>query len=59
VNLTYGDGKKLSSEVSFWVIPYKLVILAIAGLVALFFALRFSLRKYNAHIINKSRRLKK
>ena len=57
LNLSYGDGKKLTSTLSFWVVPYKLVAVIIIGLIALFFGLRFGIRRYNTHIISKSRRM--
>jgi len=54
MNLSYGDGKTLTSTSYFWVIPYKMIIAIIALLVAIFFALRFGLRRYNAFIVRKA-----
>ena len=56
LTLSYGQGKTLSATSTFWVIPYKLIILTIVALVGLFFLARFGLRKYNDHIIEKSQR---
>lgn len=55
LNVAYGDSQqKLSQTITFWVIPYKLVLAVLAGLVALFFVLKFGIKKYNAHIIRKA-----
>jgi hypothetical protein len=57
LNLTYLGGKeKLSTSLSFWVIPWKMILLVLVGLVALFYVLRLSIRRYNQHIINMARR---
>jgi hypothetical protein len=57
-NLTvnYGpDGKKvITSSVSFWVIPYRLIIAIIVILIVGFFALRYFIRGYNERIITRS-----
>ena len=56
-SLAYGSGKTLVLPVtSFWVIPYKLIIAVILIITALFFLLRFGLRRYNAHIIKLARK---
>lgn len=54
--VSYASGKKLTSTVSFWVIPWKLMVLVLIGLVALVLVLRLLLRRYNAHIIAQARR---
>lgn len=58
LDLAYGENsaKKLSATTSFWIVPYKLAIIVIVGLVALFFVSRFLIKRYNTHIIKKSRR---
>lgn len=53
-NLTYGDGKTLQQELTFWMIPYKVIIGALLIGTGLFFLLRFVIRRYNQHIISKS-----
>lgn len=57
LDLAYGQNnqQKLSATTSFWVIPYKLILFVLAVLIALFFLLRFSLKKYNKYIINKAK----
>ena len=44
----YGPGGKMttSSKLSFWVLPYKLIVIVIVALIVLFFALRYGLRAY-------------
>ena len=39
---------------TFWIIPYKLVIGTVVGLIVAFFALRFTFRRYNRYIISKA-----
>jgi hypothetical protein len=57
MKMVYGnDDKVLTSSFSFWVIPYRLIGIAIIVLVVLFFALRFGLKRYNAHIIKQAHR---
>jgi hypothetical protein len=54
--LTYSDGKKLDSKIGFWVIPWKMLLLGLIGLMALVFVLRLAIRRYNEHIIAMARR---
>jgi hypothetical protein len=55
LNITYGKNKQaVSSALSFWVIPYRLVAIAIVLLIAGFFALRFAIRRYNRFIIGST-----
>ena len=54
MELTYGDGKTLSSETTFWVVPVKMIALITAGIVVLAIAVTVGIKKYNAHIIKKA-----
>lgn len=57
LNLTYlGGQKRISGTTGFWVIPWKLILIVILGLVILFFALKLAMRSYNKRIIAQSRR---
>lgn len=56
INLEYDDGKTLTDTVTFWVIPYRLIVLALAGLAVIVLAAIFGIRKYNAYIIRKAGR---
>ncbi len=57
LNVTYGVKKQtVSSSLSFWVIPYRLVGVVIAILIIGFFVLRFFIQRYNRSIINKASR---
>ncbi len=56
LTLNYASGKTLSAKMGFWVIPWVLLLLVLAGLVVLVFVLRLAVRKYNEHIISKARR---
>lgn len=57
LNMSYLDGKqKVTAEKVFWVIPWKMVLLAIIGLVVLVWLLRLGIRRYNEHIIAQARR---
>lgn len=55
LNLTYGPDKTpLTVKLSFWVIPWKLILGIVIALIVLFFVLRFVLRRYNRRIISKA-----
>ncbi|HEY2004531.1 MAG TPA: hypothetical protein VGH44_05460 [Candidatus Saccharimonadia bacterium] len=54
--MTYAGGKALNASLAFWVIPWKLILLLIVGLVVLIWLLRLALRRYNEHIIAQARR---
>jgi hypothetical protein len=54
--LTYASGQKLVATTSFWVIPWKLLLLALIGLIVLVWLLKIGLRRYNEHIIRQARR---
>lgn len=59
LDITYGtDKQKLTSEITFWVIPYKAIIAIIIGLVLLFFGFRFFIRRYNRIIIARAKNTK-
>ncbi len=50
-DVVYGsDSKILSDSVTFWVIPYKLILMAIAAIIVLIFAIK----RYNKHIVKKA-----
>ncbi|HZM63942.1 MAG TPA: hypothetical protein VFB59_02305 [Candidatus Saccharimonadales bacterium] len=56
IKLSYGQGQKpLEQTISFWVIPYRLILVALIGVVALFLALRWAIKRYNSYIIRKSK----
>ncbi len=55
----YDDGKRdvpIEAQVSFWVIPWRLFLSIIIGLVAIFFIARFWLRRYKKRIMKQMRR---
>ncbi len=54
--LNYGGGKLLSASLGFWVIPWKLILLVLLGIIVVGYLLRIGLRKYNEHIIAQARR---
>lgn len=56
LSLTYADGKTLGASRSFWVIPWKLILLVLLGLIVIVYLLRKGLKKYNEHIIAQARR---
>ena len=53
LNLSYA-GQNLVATTEFWVIPYKLIAIVLVGGVALFFGLRWAIKRYNAAIIRKA-----
>lgn len=55
--VTYGtNGKKVASHISFWVLPWKLILIVIIVLIGGFFLIRFGLRRYNEYILSRSPR---
>lgn len=53
--LSYGDPQqKIEQSITFWVIPYKLIIAVILAIVLLVLVIRFGIRRYNKHIIKKA-----
>ncbi len=60
LKVTYGASKTvLTSEISFWVIPYKLILGIIIGSILAFFLFRAFLRGYNRRIIAKAQRIRR
>lgn len=56
LKLTYGSkGQTLTSSVSFWVIPYRLVAFAIILLIISAIVIRIAVRRYNERLIERSR----
>lgn len=57
IELTYGNTSKktLTANLTFWVIPYRLIALVVVILIAAFFILRFTIRRYNRLIISRAR----
>lgn len=53
LKITY-DKKTLTATKTFWVIPYRLIIILALLLVAAFFALRALLKRYNRRVIEKA-----
>lgn len=52
MKLTYGaNSTPLESVTTFWVIPYKLILLVLLIAVVLFFIIRWLIKRYNQHII--------
>ena len=57
LTMTYGaDGQKVTTELSFFVIPWKLILVGLAVLVGGFFIVRFGLRRYTERILARSPR---
>lgn len=55
--ITYGtNSQKTTMSISFWVIPWKLILIIIATLVGGFFLVRFGLRRYNDYILSRAPR---
>lgn len=60
LNATYGANKQVvTSSLTFWVIPYRLIGAGIIVLVGGFIALRFFVQRYNRHIISKAQKTRR
>ncbi len=55
LTVSYGTKQKVTSELTFWVIPWKIVLVVIALLIIGFFAVRAGLRRYNESVVKRSR----
>ena len=57
LTMTYGaEGQKVTTELSFFVIPWKLILIGLAVLVGGFFIVRFALKRYRENILARSPR---
>jgi hypothetical protein len=57
LKVTYGTNQPpVTKTIDFWVIPYRLIGIAIVVLLAAFFGLRFMIRRYNRHIIKQAQK---
>ncbi len=56
LSMTYSSSQKLSGKLTFWVVPWKLLLLILLGLVVLVYIARIGLRRYNQNIIAKAGR---
>ncbi|HET7673812.1 MAG TPA: hypothetical protein VFK11_04870 [Candidatus Saccharimonadales bacterium] len=55
--LVYGSGKNkdvVNTQISFWIIPYRLIGAIVLTLIVLFFVFRFLIKRYNQRIIKKA-----
>lgn len=56
ISIAYGNtGQAIVRTLSFWVIPWKIILAALLIIGTLIYVLRISVKRYNAHIIAKDR----
>lgn len=56
-SVVYGNSKKtLSSSMTFWVIPWRLIIIILAILLALVLLIRQGIKRYNRYIVGRAKR---
>jgi len=55
LELAYGNDQKVTASHSFWIIPYKIILLVIALIIGLIIAGRIFLRRYTDRVVGKSR----
>ncbi len=56
LQLTYGNsGQNLAREITFWIIPWKLLFAILALVITVILLFGFTLKRYNRYIIRKSR----
>jgi len=56
-SVVYGSSKqKLTSSISFWVIPWRLIIIILVVLLALVLLVRQGIRRYNRRIVERAKR---
>lgn len=56
LKIMYGNNQSATTNLDFWVIPYRLIGGGIIALIIAFFGLRFMLKRYNSHIIKKAQK---
>lgn len=55
MKITYGEKKEvITSKITFWVIPYRMIGMGVLVLVAGFITLRFVIKRYNKHIVTRA-----
>ena len=60
ISIAYGTtGGAIVESISFWIIPYKLVLVAFISLITIVYVLRAVIKRYNRHIITQSRKQQK
>lgn len=59
ISIGYGTkGQAIVETTSFWVIPYKLILIGLAVLLTAVYVLRIAIKRYNRYIIAQSRKKK-
>lgn len=58
ISLSYGAKKQLVDHISFWVIPIKLIAILVIAIIGGFFLLRWLIKRYNQHIVDKAKKRK-
>ena len=58
LNLTYGSAKTalVGKNIVFWVLPWRLMLIILIGLIILIVGLRQAIKRYNAYIISQARK---
>ena len=57
ISLLYGSSnKKLTATLVFWVIPWQEILILLIALIGGFFLLRWLIRRYNRHILDKAKK---
>jgi hypothetical protein len=60
LKLTYGaKNQTLNETLTFWVIPWRLILVVIVILIGLIIALIFGIKRYNRYVVNKSHRYRR
>jgi hypothetical protein len=60
ITIGYGTtGQAIVQTISFWVIPYKLILIGLAILATIIYVLRIAIKRYNKYIIAQSRKQQK
>lgn len=57
MKLTYAKNQTLTSSVSFWIIPYKLIFIIIILLIAGFFFIRYLIRRHDERVMKRMHKM--
>ncbi len=55
IKLSYGTNQSVESSLSFWVIPWKLILLVLVALIVLIVGGRLLIRRYTERVVGRSR----
>lgn len=53
LTMKYGDGKTVTEKLTFWIIPWKLILLIVGAIIILIIVGRIMIKRYNARLLSR------